>query len=279
MNVIGIGKNEWAKGVPEDLVRACEKLNISYRLMDFSTLFQSQFSEITHLAPALFILKPHALEAYRLAQSQGVILLNPILSVEIADDKSKTYLALERANIPQVPTQLIDLDLEPMHNYFQSNPAACVFKMRHGGQGRWVRLVREESQLLGVYEEFIHEGIGPILAQPFIEEANGESIRVIVTGGEVVAASVRRATQDWRSNISLGGVQEKYVLTTCESDLAIAATKALGLGHAGVDLINMEDGIKVLEVNACPDFTSMRNISSVDIAEAVITATLKARNP
>ena len=279
MNVIGIGKNEWAKGVPEDLVRACENLNISYRLLDFSSLFLSQFSEITHLAPALFILKPQALEAYRLAQSQGVIPLNPISSVEIADDKSKTYLALERAHIPQVPTQLIDLDLESMHNYFQSNPASCVFKMRHGGQGRWVRLVREESQLLAVYEEFKHEGIGPILAQPFIEDANGESIRVIVTGGEVIATSLRRATQDWRSNISLGGIQEKYELTSGETDIAIAATKTLELGHAGVDLIKTNHGIKVLEVNACPDFTSMKSISSVDIAEVVIAATLKARLP
>jgi RimK family alpha-L-glutamate ligase len=279
MNVIGIGKNEWAKGVPEDLVRACEKLNISYRLLDFSSSFQSQFSEITHLAPALLILKPQALEAYRLAQSLGVIPLNPISSVETADDKSKTYLALERANIPQVPTQLIDLDLESMHNYFQSNSASCVFKMRHGGQGRWVRLIRDESQVPAVCKEFAQEGVGPILAQPFIEEAQGESIRVIVTAGRVIAASKRRATQDWRSNISLGGVQEWYELNSRESEIAIAATTTIGLGHAGVDLIKMKDGARVLEVNACPNFTSMKSISSADIAQEVIKATLKAKLP
>jgi gamma-F420-2:alpha-L-glutamate ligase len=279
MKIIGIGKNDWARGVPEDLVRACEKLEISYRLLDFSSNFESKLSDITHLAPCLFILKPQAVEIYRVAQSRGVVPLNPIASVEVADDKAKTYLTLMSANIPQVPTELIDLNLESLQFFFRVNVVPTIFKMRHGGQGRWVRLICEESQILTVFEEFNQEGIGPILAQPFIEEANGESIRVIVTGGEVVAASVRRATQDWRSNISLGGVQEKYALSTYESDVAIAATKALGLGHAGVDLIKMEEGIKVLEVNACPDFTSMRNISSVDIAEAVITATLKARNP
>jgi ribosomal protein S6--L-glutamate ligase len=151
--------------------------------------------------------------------------------------------------------------------------------MRHGGQGRWVRLVKEESQVLTVYEEFTQEGTGPILAQPFIEAAQGESIRVIVTGGEIIASSLRRATDDWRSNISLGGLQERYELDSLEADMSIAATEALGLGHAGVDLIKSIDGTKVLEVNACPDFTSMRNISSVDIAEKVIIATLKAKLP
>lgn len=277
MSIIGIGKNEWASGVPADLIRACKELDVPYALLDFSSLLQSDFGQVTHLAPALFILKPHVIEMYRNAESQGVMSLNPISSVAIADDKSKTYLALERANIPQVPTQLIDLALEAMHNYFQSNPASCVFKMRHGGQGRWVRLVREESQLLGVYEEFIREGIGPILAQPFIEEANGESLRVIVTGDKVIAASLRHATKDWRSNISLGGIQEQYELNENESSIAIAATQTLGLGHAGVDLIQTNDGVKVLEVNACPDFTSMKSISSVDIAQEVIKATLKAK--
>jgi ribosomal protein S6--L-glutamate ligase len=271
--------NDWARGVPEDLALACENMGIAYRQLDFSSLLQSQLSEITHLAPALFILKRQAMEMYRIAESKGVIPLNPISSVEVADDKSKTYLTLEQVSIPQIPTQLIDLEIESMQSYFQLNPTSVVFKMRHGGQGRWVRLAREKSQILSIYEEFKDEGDGPILAQPFIEEANGESIRVIVTGGKVIAASLRRASNDWRSNITLGGVQEKYKLSTDESSIAIASTEILGLGHAGVDLIRTHDGIKVLEVNACPDFTSMKSLYSVAFAEVVIAATLKARIP
>jgi glutathione synthase/RimK-type ligase-like ATP-grasp enzyme len=60
--------------------------------------------------------------------------------------------------------------------------------------------------------------------------------------------------------------------------MSINAVKAIGLGHAGVDLIQTKDGSRVLEVNACPDFTSMKNISPVNIAEKVISATLKTRN-
>lgn len=279
MNVIGIGKNEWARGVPAELVRACEELKIAYQVLDFSSDLDLELTDITHFAPCLFILKPQVVEIYRDAQARGIIPLNPISAIAIADDKAKTYLALASANIPQVPTELINLHVDSVLGYFRRNNAPSVFKMRHGGQGRWVRLIREESQVPALCEEFAQEGLGPILAQPFIEEAEGESIRVIVTAGRVVAASKRRATQDWRSNISLGGVQERYELNSHESEIAIAASATIGLGHAGVDLLKMRDGTRVLEVNACPDFTSMKSISSVDIAHEVIKATLKAKLP
>ena len=52
------------------------------------------------------------------------------------------------------------------------------------------------------------------------------------------------------------------------------AAAALGLGHAGVDLLRTAAGPRVLEVNACPDFTSMQPHYQADLAEAVLRASL-----
>jgi len=63
-------------------------------------------------------------------------------------------------------------------------------------------------------------------------------------------------------------------LTGEENDLVLAAARAIGLGHAGVDLLRTRQGPRVLEVNSCPDFTSMQPHYTEDLAEAVLLASL-----
>ena len=266
---IGIGINEWAKNLPTALAEACADLNIQYELMDLANISEV---EVTHLAPALLYMKPAAFNLYRKLEGAGVKTLNSVAAIEVADDKSLTYKKLMAANIAQLSTQIVDLSLEAMQKSFIAG--GTVYKRTHGGQGRWVRLAKSTNEIEAIYNEFLTEGPGSILVQPFIEEANGQTIRVIVTGGRVLASARRTATMDFRSNISAGGVQEAIEITPAEEELAIVATSALGLGHAGVDLIRTNFGPAVLEVNACPDFTSMKEISEVNIAQEVIKTLL-----
>ena len=72
----------------------------------------------------------------------------------------------------------------------------------------------------------------------------------------------------------MGGIQKRVQLIDNEPALAITAAEIIGLGHAGVDLIRTNTGTKVLEVNACPDFTSMKDLSDIDIAQEVIKTLL-----
>jgi ribosomal protein S6--L-glutamate ligase len=263
---IGIGVNEWAQGLPSAFKNACKEMNIDHQSIDFSNIGEV---DVTHLAPALLYLKPEAQELYRMFESQGVKVLNPVRAIEIADDKAATYQVLEELHLE---TTVIDLDLAQMRSAFLDSPT--VYKRTHGGQGRWVRLARDASEIDAIYNEFVAEGPGRIVVQRYVEEAANQTIRVIVTGGRVLAATIRTATMDFRSNISVGGVQKRVQLIDNEPALAIAATEIIGLGHAGVDLIRTKTGTKVLEVNACPDFTSMKDLSDIDIAQEVIKTLL-----
>ena len=60
-------------------------------------------------------------------------------------------------------------------------------------------------------------------------------------------------------------------LTSKEKKTAIAATKALGLNIAGVDMLRSERGPLVLEVNSSPGFEGVERVTGVDVADQIIT--------
>lgn len=286
--VIGIGVSDWSPNVPRALKAAAEARGVAVREVDLVSLSTAigltdtrcvdRFGavRVSHLAPTLLHLRPHAVLSYRALEQGGARPLNPVASVIAADDKGLTSLLLDEAGVAQVPTRIVPLEFEAMLDAFHSEGGACVFKRTHGGQGRWVRLARSEDDVRSALEYFRTEGPSAVLAQPVVEEALGSTVRVIVTGGRVLGATIRSASSDFRSNIALGSTQVATELSDEERALAIGATEALSLGHAGVDLLRTHSGPLVLEVNACPDFTSMTGLLTVDVAQVVIEQTLAA---
>jgi ribosomal protein S6--L-glutamate ligase len=287
--IIGVGLNDWAPNVAGALLKASKALGIQTRIIDVQTLSidvaDRQLSlkdkhgdvRVTHLSPTLLYMRPSALLAYRAAEEAGAIALNPVESVIAADDKGLTALYLARAGLAQVPTLIVPLTLKDMLEAFQSLNPACIFKRTHGGQGRWVRLARSEEDVRAIYEYFKQEGPSAIVVQRVVEESLGTAVRVIVTGGCVLGATTRTSHVDFRSNIALGSAQVETPLSKDETDLVTNATKALGLGHAGVDMLRTNFGSVVLEINACPDFTSMVDVIHVDIARMIIEETVAAK--
>ena len=77
-------------------------------------------------------------------------------------------------------------------------------------------------------------------------------IRAFVIDDEVVAAMYRVGGDNWKNNVSQGGRVERCEITNEIEELALKVKDALGLFYDGVDLIESEDGLKVLEVNSTP---------------------------
>ncbi|WP_323762633.1 hypothetical protein [Maricaulis sp.] len=87
-----------------------------------------------------------------------------------------------------------------------------------------------------------------------------------------------------RGNIAAGGQVDGFTTTVSPplADLAVAATAALGLQVAGVDLFAPAGGVPVvLEVNANPGFQSLETLGEVELAQAlwadILTRALEAR--
>ena len=126
-----------------------------------------------------------------------------------------------------------------------------------------------------------------VIIQPFVPMAQPRDLRVLVTGGVARAACWRVASPgEFRSNVHLGATTEAAVLTAEVKDLAEAAVHAVGLTHAGVDLLPVRtsagpqaasaDVLKLLEVNGSPGLEGIERVTQRDLADLVIDDAVSA---
>jgi len=109
------------------------------------------------------------------------------------------------------------------------------------------------------------------LVQEYIDEARGSDIRALVVGKSVIGAIMRTAAEgEFRANLHQGGKAVVVKLTKEEKELALQATRAVGLKIAGVDLIRSSRGPLVLEVNSSPGLEGVEKATEKDIAGRII---------
>jgi ribosomal protein S6--L-glutamate ligase len=75
---------------------------------------------------------------------------------------------------------------------------------------------------------------------------------------------------EFRSNFHRGGKVEKVELEPDYEDAAIKAANAMGLTVAGVDMLESNEGPKIMELNASPGLEGIEGATNVNIARALI---------
>lgn len=199
-------------------------------------------------------------------EAQGVRVFNRPAALLAAHDKLITARLLRAAGIPHPCTRRLH-ETQSLHGF--SFPA--VAKPRFGSWGRDVELCPDRRSLLDYVSRMEQRpwwragGIVQELVPP-----QASDLRVIVSAHEVVGAAVRVAAPgEWRTNVALGG---RSVATTpppeaCE--LAVEATRALGIDLAGVDLLREDGGLVVLEVNGAVDMKTYYSLGRDVFAAAL----------
>ncbi len=145
-----------------------------------------------------------------------------------------------------------------------------ILKPFHGTHGTGVMLLDTPTSLTSAVDALcdLHQDY---VIQSFIAEAGGVDIRVLIVGGEAVAAMKRSAPPgEFRANIHKGGSGEKMTLSDEYIHVAIEAAAALELEIAGVDLLQTNEGPVVLEVNPSPGFEELELVTGIDIAGVII---------
>lgn len=185
-------------------------------------------------------------------------------------DKLRSLQVLSRAKIglPKTVFTNYSRDVEGVINQVGGTP--LVIKLLEGTQGVGVVLAETKNAAESVIEAF--NGLqARVIVQEFIKEAKGADIRAFIVDGHVVGAMKRQGKEgEFRSNLHRGGSAEVIQLTDEEEIAAVKACKAMGLGVAGVDLLQSSRGPLILEVNSSPGLEGIEKATGKDIAKTII---------
>lgn len=179
------------------------------------------------------------------------------------------YLAANGLPVPDSVFTAMPENVESMLKLLGEN-FPIVIKTLNSTQGQGVILGESFNSAQSIAEAFIRLR-EEIMLQRFIEEAKGQDIRVFVVGGNVVATMQRSAQNgEFRSNLHRGASSNKIRITKEEEEIALQATRLMGLEVAGVDILRSGNGPLILEINASPGLEGIEGTTGVDIAGHII---------
>ncbi len=185
-------------------------------------------------------------------------------------DKLRSMQLLSRAGLgmPKTVFSNYTKDTESVVKMLGSTP--IILKLLEGTQGLGVVMAETKKAAESVLEAF--NGLeARVVLQEFIKEAKGADIRAFVVEGKVVGAMKRQAKEgEFRSNLHRGGSAELIDLTDEEEDAAIKSARVMGLGIAGVDMLQSARGPLILEVNSSPGLEGIEKATKKDIAKEII---------
>lgn len=203
-------------------------------------------------------------------EMNGIFSTARSLSITRARNKVRTLQIMSRKGIP-IPETLFAINPDNITEQIEIiGGAPVIIKLQEGTQGLGVILAETKKSAKSIIDTFYKMDTS-ILVQEYIEESNGEDIRIFVVGDKIIA-SMKRSSEvgEFRSNVHRGGTTEVIIPTKKEHAIALNATKHLGLGVAGVDLIRSKKGPLLIEVNASPGLQGIEAATGVNIAKEII---------
>lgn len=203
-------------------------------------------------------------------QQMDVFCANTADSILNSRDKLRSLQILSRHKIGIPPTSFVKDKRDVLAAIERVGGAPLVIKLLEGTQGIGVLLAHTTEVATSIIE-LLQSQKQNVLLQKFVSESKGKDIRAIVVGDQVVAAMRRVAQgQEFRSNVHRGGSTEAVELDEAYKDTAVRASKILGLGIAGVDMLESANGPQVMEVNSSPGLEGIERATGLDVAGSFI---------
>ncbi len=203
-------------------------------------------------------------------EMMGIVSCTESQAIVRSRDKLRSMQILSRAGVDMPKTGFARVPKDKSDVIDMVGGTPVVIKLLEGTQGLGVVLAETKKAAESVLDAFYGLKTN-ILIQEFIKESKGSDVRVFVVDGKVVGAMKRTGREgDFRSNLHRGGTAEAIKLTKQERQTAILAAKSLGLGVAGVDILQSNRGPLVMEVNSSPGLQGIERSTGIDIATKII---------
>lgn len=196
----------------------------------------------------------------------GLYILNPPSAIERAVDKYYALSLLEEAGLP-VPKTIVTENANDAIKAFHELGGDVVIKPIFGSRGIGSTRISDPNIAERIFRalEFNHQ---VIYLQEFLPHGNYD-LRIFVLGNRVLS-SMKRVSNSWKTNISLGAKPVPYKPSKEIEDLAIKAANIIGCEVAGIDVLEGENGPVILEVNSQPGWRGLQSVSKVNIADEII---------
>lgn len=212
----------------------------------------------------------------RLLEGMGLRLFNCADSIEVCDDKARTFLELQGSGI-KMPRTIIGPKTFRPQGYpelgFVPDIEAgigypMVLKECYGSFGQQVYLAKDRGEMAAYLDRI---GNRPCLFQEYIAASRGRDIRIQMVGREPVAAMYRYNDADFRANITNGGRMRACEPTKEQADMARQVMDRLHLDFAGIDILFGPDGEPVLcEVNSNAHFVNIYKCTGINAADHIL---------
>ncbi|MGD2141901.1 MAG: hypothetical protein PVH79_00295 [Candidatus Bathyarchaeota archaeon] len=216
----------------------------------------------------------HRLLILREFECQVGVVINPVDSMLLY---SKGHLTVQLSNLglPH-PRTVVTENIERANDFaaeLLDSGKNVVLKPLCRGRGIGViRLDRIRSrgdllQFLTWYNRA--HGHGVFYLQEYVPNL-GYDVRCMVIDGEVIGREKRSNPEDFRYNVSAGGLAEPFE-DSIHDELAIRVAKAVGLKISGIDILPTPEGRPyVLEANCFPGYTALIEATRIPIHARIV---------
>jgi len=269
----------------KQLYQACKKLigkPILARIMDLSSYIGSDGSRFWHgdkelrhidlcflrsFGPGSFEQVAKRVSMMEHFELSGTLVVNSIQAYRRARDKYSSMYTLAREGLPIPPTYVTEM----AHWAYRASKGfkQVVYKPIMGSLGFGSMKFDNADLAFNAYTTL--ERLGqPLYVQEYMEKP-GRDIRAFILGERVIASILRVAPPtEWKTNVAQGAQTKPIQLPPKLERLAVNAAKSLGLLYAGVDILEDEKKVVVIEVNGSPSWQGLQNATGVNVAEELV---------
>jgi len=201
-----------------------------------------------------------------------VPVLNKFQVANQCGNKMFMTLLLKKHNVP-TPKTYFSFSSESASENIEKVGYPLVIKPVIGSWGRGVMQLKDKDTADALFEirditDSPHDRI--FYLQELIKRPPRD-IRVITVGDEPIAAMYRKSSGGFKTNIALGADPELCEITKEIEDISTKASKAMGGGILGIDIMEDEKrGLVVHEVNNTVEFKGLARVSRRNIPKEMV---------
>ncbi len=200
----------------------------------------------------------------------GIPVLNGAYGIAASRNKMRSLQLLAAAGL-RVPRTVMASDPSRLKEMVKLVGGVPVLVKLLSSNEKSGAMICESLQSLEAALEAIL-GLGQnIVVQQYLRGAKGRDLRVLVVGGEVVAA-MRRSPPVGRfaRNLRRGAQFERAELPDSYERVAVAAARVMRLEVCAVDMLDVRGIPRVFEVNSSPSIREAEAACACDVAARIV---------